>query len=212
MDIQKAYDVARTSTYATNPKTAAQETQKKNTTLAADNTDKLETSSTSTYSSIYNKGAAKTDHRNIGKSANASARQMKNDAVRSMVQSQVSGQVSKNGYKPLFGNNPIISNALQAAEATSEKYDDYWGVDATADRIFTFAKNLAGDNDEMFQTMKDAFLKGFKQAEGSFSGGKLPSISYQTKDKVLSMFDDWEKEINAKKEGKVSSSEETKSE
>jgi len=207
MNIQKANDVARMSHASQQVRPASQDTQKKTTTMAADNTDKFEPSE-STYKTTYNRGANKAEHRSINdddfrKNAGSSTRQIKNDAVRSMVQAQVNGQVNKGGYKPLFGGNETIMNALNAAEATSEKHTDYWGIEATAERIFTFAKNLAGDDDGMFQTLKDAFLKGFKQAEGA-RGGKLPDISYQTKSRVLEMFDNWEREMNAKKsEAKV---------
>ncbi|MCL1824309.1 MAG: hypothetical protein FWG44_08935 [Oscillospiraceae bacterium] len=205
MNIPKINDAARIP-YSTPAKTATEESQKKNSTMAADNTDKIDTQNTAAYSGTYSKPANKTDYNAVdrnGFNAKGSARQMKNEAVRGMVQAQINGQVNKGGYKPLFGGNQTVLDAMKAAEASSEKYDDYWSVDATADRIFTFAKTLAGDDEKMFQTMKDAFLKGFKQAEGAWSGaggGKLPSVSYQTKDKVLSLFDEWEKEINAKKE------------
>ncbi|MCL2693687.1 MAG: hypothetical protein FWE60_01120 [Oscillospiraceae bacterium] len=203
MNIQKVHDAGRNS-YAHQARPAAQETQKKNTTLAAENTDKIEKDSV-TYKSAYSHEAKKTDYANVNRDdfrskASSSARQLKNEAVRGMVQAQVNGQVNKGGYKPLFGGNQTVLDALKAAEATSEKHTDYWGVEATAERIFTFAKSLAGSDDGMFQTMKDAFLKGFKAAEGA-RGGRLPSISYQTRDRVLEMFDSWEKEINAKKSG-----------
>jgi hypothetical protein len=115
-----------------------------------------------------------------------------------MVSAQISAQGSKGGYKPLFGNNPVIANALKAAEATSAKHDDYWGVEATAERLFTFAKSLAGEDEGMLAKMKSAFLTGFRQAAGA-SGGKLPSISYQTRDRVLEMFSNYEQELAAKK-------------
>ncbi|MCL2109277.1 MAG: hypothetical protein FWH20_08030 [Oscillospiraceae bacterium] len=182
-------------------KPASEETKKTSTTMAADNTDKFEPNST-TYRNTYNKGTSKTDYAGVrgddfSRRAGMSASQMKNEAVRGMVQAQVNGQINKGGYKPLYGNDPFILDALKAAEATSEKHDDYWGVEATAERLFTFAKTLAGGDDKMFQTMKDSFLKGFSLAEKARGGG-LPDISYQTKSRVLEMFDDWEKEIAAK--------------
>jgi hypothetical protein len=97
-----------------------------------------------------------------------------------------------------FGRTPEALNALRVAEATSEKHSDYWGVEATAERLFTFAKTLAGGDDSKFQTMKNAFLEGFRQAAGA-RGGNLPSISFQTRDRVLEMFNQWESEINARK-------------
>ncbi|MDR2532153.1 MAG: hypothetical protein LBC82_04850 [Oscillospiraceae bacterium] len=205
MNIQNAQNVAKNA-YNNQPKPASQETQKKNTTLAADNVDKFEESN-ATYKSAYNKNTNKTENRRVDNDefrskASASARQMKNNAVRDMVSAQINAQGNKGVYKPLFGNNPIIANALKAAEATSSKHDDYWGVEATAERIFTFAKSLAGDDDSKLETMKNAFMKGFRQAEGA-RGGKLPGISYQTRDRVLEMFNQWENEISAKKTEKA---------
>jgi len=199
MNIQKGYDYAKNS--YNQPKPAVEETQKKSTTSSADNNiDKFEPAHTSTYNATYNRGANRGEHANIDRNkAGMSARQLKNDAVRSMVQSQISSQASgEGGYKALFGNNPIISNALQAAEATSAKHDDYWGVEATAERLFTFASSLAGDDEGQLAKMRAAFLKGFKAAEG-IRGGNLPSISYQTRDRVLEMFDKRASELAARK-------------
>jgi hypothetical protein len=206
MNVQKPYDAGKTS-YNTQPRPAAQETQKKATTSAADNTDKFDPSA-ATYRNSYNKGAQRAENRQINNDefrakASASARSLKNDAVRNMVSSQISGQANKGAaYKPLFPNNPIISNALKAAEATSEKHSDYWGVEATAERIFTFASSLAGDDLDKLAKMKAAFNKGFSQAAGMWDragGGKLPPISYQTRDRVLEMFAAREKELAEKK-------------
>jgi len=222
MNVSRMNDAARASQTHAHTRTNAQENHKKDTTLAADNTDKLEPTKTAAYSNTYTKGANKSEYAGVGKegvrgAGRTSARQMKNEAVTNMVASQINKQVNKGGYKPLFGGNETVMNALQAAEASSEKHEDYWSADATAERIFTFAKTLAGGDDEMFETLKDAFLKGFQQAEGAWSeagGGKLPGISYETKDKVLEMFDAWESEIKAKGEtAKVEAkTEETKAE
>jgi len=204
MNIQNSQNVARNHQGNTAPRPANQETQKKGTTMAADNVDKFEEKG-ATYKAAYNKGANRAENRRVDNDefgSKASARQMKNDAVRNMVQSQINAQVNKGGYKPLFGGNATIMDALKKAEASSEKHADYWSVDATAERIFTFASSLAGDDEAMLAKMKDAFLKGFKQAEGAWGragGGKLPPISYQTKDKVLELFANKEKEISAKK-------------
>jgi hypothetical protein len=102
----------------------------------------------------------------------------------------------------MFSGNSTIMAAFQAAEATSAKHDDFWGVEATAERIFTFAASIAGDDEGMLAKMRDAFMKGFRAAEGSSAGGgrgSLPSISYQTRDRVLEMFDQRFRDIAAKK-------------
>jgi hypothetical protein len=197
MNIQKGYDYAKNNYQQ--PKTAVEETQKKNTTSSADNnTDKFDPAATVTHSNTYNKGANRSEHADYRSRAGMSSRQMKNEAVRNMVQSQMSAQASGSGYKPMFGGNTSIMNAFQAAEATSAKHDDYWGVEATAERLFTFAATLAGDDEKLLATMRSAFMKGFRAAEGA-RGGSLPSISYQTRDRVLEMFDQRASEIAAKK-------------
>ena len=60
--------------------------------------------------------------------------------------------------------------------------------------MFEFAKNLAGDDNKYADTLKDAFIKGFGLAEKAYGGkGKLPSVCYETYDKVIDMFDSWSK-------------------
>ena len=79
---------------------------------------------------------------------------------------------------------------LQAQQDIVE--DGYYGVEQTASRIFDFASALAGDDEEAMKKMQAAFEKGFAQAEKTW-GGKLPDISYQTKDAVSKKFEDYYK-------------------
>lgn len=74
----------------------------------------------------------------------------------------------------------------KAQEAISE--DGYWGVKQTSDRIVSFATALAGNDSKQLEKMRDAFLKGYKQAEKTW-GGKLPDISQKTYDAVLEKLD-----------------------
>lgn len=61
--------------------------------------------------------------------------------------------------------------------------------------MFEFAKNLAGNDSKYADSLKDAFIKGFGLAEKAYGGkGKLPSVCYETYDKVIDMFDSWGKE------------------
>ncbi|MDR0197544.1 MAG: hypothetical protein LBI36_04920 [Oscillospiraceae bacterium] len=200
MNISKVIDASMMN-HTNTPKTAQQDTQKKSTTLAADNVDKFD-ANTAAYNANYNAAAAKTENLNV-QAYKGGVKQIKNALFQDYVNFSFGKQsgVSINPFDNFnFNPSSFAVNAFKAAEDTSAKYEDYWGVDAVAERIFTFAKTLAGDNDELFDTMKNAFLKGFKLAEGS-RGGKLPEISYQTKEKVLDYFDGWEEEINAKKVG-----------
>lgn len=224
--------IAETSTItnATAPKTSAQISEKKDSTLAADNTDKFVKSEVAftpayTKATVTNNNSnaisdeeesakaktAKTDTTaaneadSAKKTANAdkmhfsqNTKQLKNQMLQDMVSKLISGQTAKS-------NNGFLEDELKKVlgENSFEQTDDdkdYWSSDSVATRIYDFARSLAGDDDSMFQTLKDAFQKGFGQAEGAFnSSKKLPSECYDTYDKVMSKFDDWEKEINAKK-------------
>lgn len=66
--------------------------------------------------------------------------------------------------------------------------DGYWGVEQTSERIVSFATALAGDDEKNLEKMRDAFIKGYKQAEKQW-GGKLPDISQRTYDAVMKKFD-----------------------
>ena len=67
--------------------------------------------------------------------------------------------------------------------------DGYWGVNQTSDRILDFARALAGDDPKKLEEMREAFKKGYEQAEKTW-GGKLPEISQKTFDAVNQKFDD----------------------
>lgn len=69
--------------------------------------------------------------------------------------------------------------------------DDFWGVNATAQRIFEFAVSLSGGDLESMKMLKNTVHEAFKGCEGLF-GGKLPDISYQTLDKIDSLFEEFE--------------------
>ena len=67
--------------------------------------------------------------------------------------------------------------------------DGYWGVNQTSDRILSFATALTGGDPDKIEDMREAFKKGYEQAEKTW-GGKLPEISRQTYDAVMKKFDD----------------------
>ena len=75
---------------------------------------------------------------------------------------------------------------LQAQKDIAE--DGYWGVNQTSDRIIDFAKALTGGDPSKIEDMRDAFKKGYEQAEKTW-GGKLPEISQKTYDAVMAGFD-----------------------
>ncbi|MCR4588807.1 MAG: hypothetical protein K5682_10400 [Lachnospiraceae bacterium] len=75
----------------------------------------------------------------------------------------------------------------KAQEDISE--DGYWGVKETSNRILDFAVALAGTDTDALEKMRDAFEKGFAQAEETW-GGELPEICQQTYSAVLQKFDE----------------------
>lgn len=123
--------------------------------------------------------------------------QQDSEARLNQLQDLVSKLISKQGGA--FADAKELWNALregkvevdpatkaQAQEDISE--DGYWGVKQTSDRIIDFAVALCGDNPEKLSKMKEAFEKGYKQAEKTW-GGELPDICKKTYDTVLEKFD-----------------------
>lgn len=96
---------------------------------------------------------------------------------------------SANGIWSVFaGGNLEVDEAtkLQAQKDIAE--DGYWGVKQTSERILDFANALTGGDPDKIEEMREAFEKGYKQAEKTW-GGELPEISKQTYDAVMSGFD-----------------------
>jgi len=81
----------------------------------------------------------------------------------------------------------------QAQQDVSE--DGYWGVKQTSGRILDFATALTGGDPSKIEDMREAFKKGYKQAEKTW-GGELPEISKQTYDAVMAGFDKMAEEAN----------------
>ncbi len=195
-------------TAATAPKAAEKATEEKSTTLASDHTDKF-VKSEATFTPAYTK-ATVTDNRSGSstqdKSENAtdkaaktdfvakSSRQLKNESMKDMVTQLLTGQASANkGTNSIQAQlNEILSSFdIEPIEADSE---DFWGAEKTAQRILDFAKSLGSDK-ESFETLRNAFEKGFGESEKIW-GGKLPGVCQDTYDLVQKGFDEWEKELN----------------
>lgn len=78
-----------------------------------------------------------------------------------------------------------------ATEAAREVADDgYWGVTQTSDRLFSFAKALAGNDPSKADTMLEAMQKGFDQAAKSW-GGELPELCQKTLEAAKKKLTDW---------------------
>lgn len=120
--------------------------------------------------------------------------------LRSLVEKMMSGQTEAFGkatdmWQFLRSGNYTVDAAtkLQAQEDISE--DGYWGVKQTSGRILDFANALTGGDPDKIEEMREAFQKGYKQAEKTW-GGKLPDISQQTYDAVMQGFDDMAAAVN----------------
>ncbi len=200
MEIAKIAELA-----AVTPQTAAKTTvqtaaEKTNSTLAADNADKY-VKSEETFTPAYTKQSVQKKEVENQKSGSLgiSVAQTKADHLSSLVTNLISHQAEKSNS--LAFSKIELSDELKAQiqEATGQKIEsdeteapDYWGAEATAKRIFDFAKNLAGDDSALADTLKDAFIKGFGLAEKPYGGkGKLPEVCYETYDLVIDMFDSW---------------------
>ena len=185
---------------ATTPKSSVEQTAKKDTTNSADNpkTDKFVRESETTYTPAYTKHSSKS-HNETKKNDDVkvekpqSFKATKNQAFQKMV-ADIIGKQSGAAWNAIMRDADKIQNGT---------IDDYWSADATAQRIYDFARTLAGDDDSKLEELRAAVEKGFAQAGSAFSkktGQKgLPSICHDTYDKVMGMFDDWAKEAAAKK-------------
>lgn len=88
--------------------------------------------------------------------------------------------------KGLIQVDPAVS--AQAQKDISE--DGYWGVEQTSERLFSFAKALAGNDPAYADKMLEAMKKGFEQATKSW-GGELPDICQRTIDAATEKINNW---------------------
>jgi len=84
--------------------------------------------------------------------------------------------------------NADPATIAKAREEISES--GYWGVEQTSERLFSFAFSLAGGDPAKAQELRDAFIKGYKEAERAW-GGQLPEICRKTYEATLKKFDEW---------------------
>ena len=97
-----------------------------------------------------------------------------------------------------FALPEVATNAEDAAKAIAP--GGAWSVDAVATRIFDLASAIAGDDPEKLSAMRAAVEKGFEQAgmtwKDSTGQSKLPEISDQTYNEIMSRFDNRANELN----------------
>ena len=113
--------------------------------------------------------------------------------LRSLVEKMMSGQANTYGkandiWQFLRSGNYTVDAATKLQAQADIAEDGYWGVKQTSDRIISFANALTGGDPDKIEEMREAFKKGYAQAEKTW-GGSLPDISKQTYDAVMEKFD-----------------------
>jgi len=182
--IQAAYSYNSTS--AAKEKTSAEEAATKTT----EDTGVIYEHSTDTNTSSTKK-TYKPDTALINKlKADADAR---TSQLRSLVEQMMGKQATTYGnandiWSFLRSGNYTVDPATKAQAQADIAEDGYWGVGQTSDRIIQFATALTGGDPDKIEAMRDAFKKGYAQAEKTW-GGSLPEISQKTYDAVMEKFD-----------------------
>lgn len=111
------------------------------------------------------------------------------DLVKDMMSKQGNAYGSANSmWKFLSGGNFTVDAATKSKAQADIAEDGYWGVNKTSDRILEFAEALSGGEPKKMEEMRNAFIKGYKQATGTW-GKDLPDISSRTYDAVMEKFD-----------------------
>lgn len=174
------------STSAAKEKTSAEEA----TTKTTEDTGVIYEHSTDTNTSSTKK-TYKPDTALINKlKADADAR---TSQLRSLVEQMMGKQATTYGnandiWSFLRSGNYTVDPATKAQAQADIAEDGYWGVTQTSDRIIQFATALTGGDPDKIEAMRDAFKKGYAQAEKTW-GGSLPEISQKTYDAVMEKFD-----------------------
>ena len=113
--------------------------------------------------------------------------------LRSLVEQMMGKQATTYGnanniWSFLRSGNYTVDPATKAQAQADIAEDGYWGVNQTSDRIIQFANALTGGDPDKIESMREAFKKGYAQAEKTW-GGALPEISQKTYDAVMEKFD-----------------------
>lgn len=173
---------------------AAAETSAASEASNAAETESTSTSTTAaTEAAVYDKTTlSEVDRKTIVDQLKAD--QEKREAqLTSLVQDMLSKQTNAFGaanniWRFLASGNYTVDEETQKKAQEDISEDGYWGVEQTSDRIVSFATALAGNDADALEEMREAFLKGYEQAEDAW-GGELPEISQKTYDAVLEKID-----------------------
>ncbi len=177
----------------------------KSTTATTTDTEK-KTNTTTEAGAVYepSKETATASAKKTYKPDTATIAKLKADAdarteqLRSLVEKMITKQGQTYGkandiWSVLSSGNFTVDAATKAQAQADIADDGYWGVSQTSSRILDFATALTGGDPSKIEEMRNAFKKGYAQAEKTW-GGKLPEISQKTYDAVMEGFDKLAKE------------------
>lgn len=171
------------------------ETEKNNTSGTTENSSAAGTDKTTTENTaaVYDKSSLSADDRKAIVAQLKADQEKRQAQLTSLVQDMISKQTNTFGaanniWQFLAKGDFTVDAATKKKAQEDISEDGYWGVKQTSDRIVSFATALAGNDSESLKKMRDAFLKGYEQAEKTW-GGKLPDISQRTYDAVLEKLD-----------------------
>jgi len=188
------------------------ETEKKNTEAAAD------TKAAENAAAEYEKSEAATK-KPTAKYDAATIEKMKAEAELKTAQlrSLVEKMLLKQGQKfttladafDMIKEGTIEVDDETAAEAAKEVADDgYWGVEQTSERMFSFAKALAGNDPTKADSMLEALQKGYDEAAKQW-GGELPEICQKTLEVTKKKLTDWRDGVTAEENTDIAASDST---
>lgn len=120
--------------------------------------------------------------------AEAHTQQLQNIVQHLMTKQGQTYNTANDIWKFLASGNFTVDAATKEQAQKDIAEDGYWGVEQTSDRIIDFAKALTGGDPSKIEDMREAFKKGYEQAEKTW-GGELPEISKKTYDAVMEKFD-----------------------
>lgn len=175
------------STSAAKEKTSAEEAK---TTTTAEDTGVIYEHSTAAKTSSTKK--TYTPDTNLVNKLKADA-ENRASQLRSLVEQMMGKQANTYGnandiWSFLRSGNFTVDPTTKAQAQADIAEDGYWGVNQTSDRIIQFANALTGGDPDKIESMREAFKKGYAQAEKTW-GGSLPEISQKTYDAVMEKFD-----------------------
>lgn len=184
---QAAAAYSYNSTSAAKEKTSAEEAK---TTTTAEDTGVIYEHSTAAKTSSTKK--TYTPDTNLVNRLKADA-ENRASQLRSLVEQMMGKQANTYGnandiWSFLRSGNFTVDPATKAQAQADIAEDGYWGVNQTSDRIIQFANALTGGDPDKIESMREAFKKGYAQAEKTW-GGSLPEISKKTYDAVMEKFD-----------------------